>query len=110
MIKWTPWIILELRCFAMNSLADSTEKLSKVYNSTRRPLCDEAYEAIKLLLAERGQPQPDRFPHQNTTELFKRETIPMIIGLILGTILGFLLRPSVPLIGQLPFGVVVTRG
>lgn len=27
-----------------------------------------------------------------------------------GGLLGFLFRPSVPLIGQLPFGTVITRG
>jgi len=33
-----------------------------------------------------------------------------IIGVFLGGIVGFLLRPSANLVGQLPFGVVVTRG
>jgi hypothetical protein len=31
-------------------------------------------------------------------------------GFILGGFVGFLLRPSVPVIGQLPFGAVITRG
>lgn len=31
-------------------------------------------------------------------------------GSIAGAILGFLLRPSLPLFGQLPFGIVLTRG
>ena len=31
-------------------------------------------------------------------------------GFLLGAFVGFLLRPSVPVIGQLPFDVVITRG
>lgn len=31
-------------------------------------------------------------------------------GFLLGALAGFLLRPSVPMVGQLPFDVVVTRG
>jgi len=31
------------------------------------------------------------------------------LGMMVGTILGFLLRSSVPLIGQLPFSVVLDR-
>jgi hypothetical protein len=33
-----------------------------------------------------------------------------IVGLLLGGAVGFLLRPSVPLMGQLPFTTVITRG
>ena len=33
-----------------------------------------------------------------------------IAGLIIGGIVGFLLRPSVPFMGQLPFTTVITRG
>ena len=33
-----------------------------------------------------------------------------IAGLLIGSVVGFLLRPSVPLMGQLPFTAVVTRG
>jgi hypothetical protein len=32
------------------------------------------------------------------------------LGGIVGAVLGFLLRPAAPLIGQLPIGVVLTRG
>jgi hypothetical protein len=32
------------------------------------------------------------------------------IGLVIGGIVGFLLRPSVPFMGQLPFGTVLRRG
>jgi hypothetical protein len=31
-------------------------------------------------------------------------------GFLLGAFVGFLLRPSVPMLGQLPFEVVITRG
>jgi hypothetical protein len=34
----------------------------------------------------------------------------ILVGTIMGGVVGFLLRPSVPLIGQLPFGTVITRG
>jgi ABC-type Fe3+ transport system permease subunit len=36
-------------------------------------------------------------------------TLPAI-GLLIGGIAGFLLRPSVPFMGQLPFGTVIRRG
>jgi gas vesicle protein len=32
------------------------------------------------------------------------------IGVLLGAFVGFLMRPNVPIVGQLPFGVVLTRG
>ncbi|HEY6251632.1 MAG TPA: hypothetical protein VI685_16870 [Candidatus Angelobacter sp.] len=33
-----------------------------------------------------------------------------LLGAVLGGLVGFLLRPSLPLIGQLPFSTVITRG
>ncbi len=33
-----------------------------------------------------------------------------IAGLLIGSMVGFLLRPSVPILGQLPFRTVITRG
>ena len=33
-----------------------------------------------------------------------------IVGVLIGTVVGFLLRPGVPLLGQLPFSTVITRG
>jgi small basic protein len=33
-----------------------------------------------------------------------------IVGFVVGGVVGFLLRPSVPLLGQLPFTTVITRG
>ena len=33
-----------------------------------------------------------------------------IAGFLIGGVVGFLLRPSVPLMGQLPFTTVITRG
>ncbi len=34
----------------------------------------------------------------------------LLAGLAVGGLVGFLLRPSVPLMGQLPFITVITRG
>jgi len=34
----------------------------------------------------------------------------VVLGGIIGALLGFLFRPSVPLLGQLPFETVITRG
>ena len=34
----------------------------------------------------------------------------IIAGILMGGVVGFLLRPSVPLMGQLPFSTVITRG
>lgn len=33
-----------------------------------------------------------------------------LFGIIAGGLIGFLLRPSIPIVGQLPFSVVITRG
>ena len=33
-----------------------------------------------------------------------------IVGVFVGGLVGFLLRPSVPFMGQLPFTMVITRG
>jgi len=33
-----------------------------------------------------------------------------VLGGVVGAVIGFLMRPSVPLLGQLPLGVVLTRG
>jgi hypothetical protein len=38
------------------------------------------------------------------------EEMKTILGGIAGGLVGYLFRPSVPLLGQLPFEVVVTRG
>jgi hypothetical protein len=34
----------------------------------------------------------------------------IIAGTLIGGVVGYLLRPSVPLMGQLPFSTVITRG
>ena len=34
----------------------------------------------------------------------------LTVGLLIGGVVGFLLRPSVPIMGQLPFSTVITRG
>ena len=39
-----------------------------------------------------------------------RTTLVLAIGFFVGGLIGFLMRPSVLLIGQLPFGTVVSRG
>lgn len=39
-----------------------------------------------------------------------RTKLMLAIGFFVGGFIGFLMRPSVLLIGQLPFGTVVTRG
>lgn len=36
--------------------------------------------------------------------------LPICIGGVAGGVVGFLARPSVPLVGQLPFATVITRG
>ncbi len=33
-----------------------------------------------------------------------------VLGAVVGAVLGFLFRPSVPFVGQLPYDVVITRG
>lgn len=33
-----------------------------------------------------------------------------LVGFLLGGLIGFLLRPAAPLVGQLDFGTVITRG
>jgi uncharacterized membrane-anchored protein YhcB (DUF1043 family) len=38
------------------------------------------------------------------------KTTMVSLGLLIGAFIGFLVRPTAPLIGQLPFGVVMTRG
>ena len=40
----------------------------------------------------------------------KNNRFAIAAGALLGGVVGFLLRPSVPLVGQLPFTTVVTRG
>jgi len=40
----------------------------------------------------------------------KNTRLAIAAGVLLGGVVGFLLRPSLPLVGQLPFTTVVTRG
>jgi len=51
-----------------------------------------------------SQGSPSRPPASPGTGLV------LAIGILVGGFLGFLMRPSVFLIGQLPFGTVITRG
>lgn len=39
-----------------------------------------------------------------------RFLLPCVIGVLIGAIVGFMLRPSVPLLGQLPLGTVLSGG
>ena len=41
---------------------------------------------------------------------FRRGYGLVVVAIFIGAVIGFLLRPSLPLIGQLPFDVVLTRG
>ena len=34
----------------------------------------------------------------------------ILLGGIIGVVVGFLFRPSIPILGQLPFETVITRG
>jgi hypothetical protein len=36
--------------------------------------------------------------------------MPILLGALIGGLIGFLLRPAVPIIGQLPFEHVITAG
>jgi heme exporter protein C len=48
---------------------------------------------------------------QAATRKMPRLTAPgIVVGLILGALIGFLLRPSAPVLGQIPFSVVISRG
>lgn len=65
----------------------------------------EALEAE--IKRENAQRSPHYIPESNPAS---KIVVFGVLGLILGGLLGFLLRPSVPLIGQLPFEHVITRG
>ena len=51
--------------------------------------------------------------HGPTTLQFNKssmKSILTIVGVSIGSVVGFLVRPSVPFMGQLPFSTVITRG
>ena len=59
--------------------------------------------------ARSPSPLPTRRPEPSPwLSLTGRDRI--ILGLLVGGLIGFLLRPSGPLVGQLPFRVVITEG
>jgi hypothetical protein len=60
-------------------------------------------DRVDLQLVKRNVPAP-KF---DKLSMKSRLTI---VGLLIGSVVGFLLRPGVPFIGQLPFGTVITRG
>jgi hypothetical protein len=63
--------------------------------------------ALLLLARRKGKTMVSLlFPAEQT----RRHWTFAIAGFLVGALLGFLLRPSVPLVGQLPFTVVITRG
>lgn len=52
-----------------------------------------------------GETSPER-----SAPDYRREVLTTALGAGLGGIIGFLVRPPVPLVGKLPFEVVITRG
>jgi len=44
------------------------------------------------------------------TEAMQSRISPWVWSTLAGLLIGYLLRPSYPLVGQLPFWIVVTRG
>ena len=60
-------------------------------------------DRVKLQLVRPGVPS-------SKFDRLSMKTGITIVGLMIGVVVGFLLRPSVPFIGQLPFTTVITRG
>jgi hypothetical protein len=99
-----------------NMQSKNSNELMQIWQEyDRTKYSEETFEIIKTILEERDV---NVAPHSKDTE----ETIHWIstskgpilgfilIGLFLGGLVGFLLRPSIPLIGQLPFEAVITGG
>ena len=80
------------------------------YGDAYTDLCKACHgtEAAEALLKER-RPAPITRSPQPLSDQLDAATL-ATLGFLVGGFLGFLLRPSVPLIGQLPFFVVMTRG
>jgi hypothetical protein len=63
--------------------------------------------------AEGNTVESARVPLASTAtfgEWVKTRVGSVVVGCVLGGLFGYLLRPSYPLIGQLPFGIVISRG
>lgn len=64
------------------------------------------------------EPSPDALPLDDLKETLtfqntatdKVRAFALFVGALAGGLIGFVLRPSAPLIGQLPLGTVITRG
>jgi Short C-terminal domain/Double zinc ribbon len=102
-------------------LPRSTEYLAAIWKQyDRTKYSREALEAIRQLLKGRGQQVPEQLPIDKEQPIIKAESNSTsrarwrsftILGLILGALLGYLLRPSIPLIGkQLDFETVISQG
>jgi hypothetical protein len=94
----------------------STEELQDIISENDRDqYSDETFEAIKDVLKQRRDNLPG---HKKRYGLIPINSIsevnPMIklsiVGAVFSGILAFLLRPSAPFIGQLPFEIVILRG
>src|SRR5947208_16638777 len=59
-------------------------------------------DRVDLQLFRRSVPSPN-------SRLWMKSRL-TIAGLLIGSVVGYLLRPSVPFMGQLPFTTVITRG
>lgn len=76
---------------------------------TRQPSSPQAPSAVTATsksLSPDGQPAHDFSPSTQSDLRMKLGAV----GFVIGGLLGFVLRPSVFLIGQLPLGTVLTRG
>jgi uncharacterized membrane protein YfcA len=62
------------------------------------------------VLAMIGPRRDERLADGAPAPLSTPATLMCIAGALVGGVLGFLFRPSLPLIGQLPFSVVITAG
>lgn len=64
------------------------------------------------------KPSPDALPPDDLKETLgfrntatdQMRAFALFVGALVGGLIGFVLRPSAPLIGQLPLGTVITRG
>ena len=84
-------------------IPDGTKFCGQCGQSVRAPHSSISTPAATLAAAAPQLP-PSRALSQAGIRLVS------LVGLLVGGFVGFLMRPAVILIGQLPFGTVVTRG